>query len=57
MEQKLTIDQARINSVVGQRNNALNTQAELEAMLAVMSVELEEAKKELVELKAKLDDI
>jgi hypothetical protein len=55
MEQKLTIDQARINAVIGQRNNALNAQAELEAMLNIMSVELEEVKKELSELKAKTE--
>lgn len=62
MAKTLTPDQARLNAVIAQRNNALDAVAEHEALVTVLSQELEgktralqDMTKERDELKAKYE--
>lgn len=52
---KLSADQARMNAVIAQRNHALNAVAEHEALITVLSQQLDEVTKERDALKAKYE--
>lgn len=55
MAKTLTPDQARLKAVIAQRNNALDAVAEHEALITVLSQQLDEKTRELQALKAKYE--
>ena len=51
----MTPDQARLNAVIAQRNTALDAVAEHEALITVLSQQLDEKTREVQALKAKYE--
>jgi len=54
---ELSLDQARMNAVIAQRNNALNAAAELEATIVLVVQERDSARNEVARLTTILSEL
>lgn len=57
MAKTLTPDQARLNAVVAQRNNALDAVVEHEALVTVLSQQLDATKRALQDMTKERDEL
>jgi uncharacterized coiled-coil DUF342 family protein len=57
MDKKRTPDQARLDAVISQRNTALNAVAEHEALITVLSQQLDEKTQELEAVTKERDEL